>query len=161
MGPVLEENKFHHREKNQFGNGDETLVNEMLPANGQLLQQVRDWAALGERNRLAQDLHDNVAQVLGYLNVQLATTSTLLDNGNEILIHIHRQANELHISVEDSGRGFDLAEIDQTAQTGKSGLGLEIMGERAESIGGNVQIKSALGKGTKIDLWIPITLAIT
>lgn len=244
----LPESKAHH------GNDDKKLVREMLSPNGRLLQQVRDWAVLEERNRLAQDLHDNVAQVLGYLNVELATTRRLLTTGrvaeaetnldelrqivrecytdvreeifnlkakvssglgfvdtlhkyvakyrryyhldihlvldmdkfaleipmdvgsqiiriiqealinvrkhaqvSEVLIRIERQADRLYISVEDSGQGFDVAQTDVVGQNGKSGLGLEIMRERAERIGGRVRISSEPGQGTKIGLWIPIT----
>lgn len=76
---------------------------------------------------------------------------------NTAQIHIRCQSTKLCISVKDRGRGFDLAQTDKTDQ---SGLGLEIMRERAESIGGNLKIKSAPGKGTKISLWMPIMSGI-
>jgi signal transduction histidine kinase len=44
----------------------------------------KDLALLAEtreRNRLAQDLHDNVAQALGYLNLKMTVTNELLASG--------------------------------------------------------------------------------
>ncbi|MDX1488256.1 MAG: histidine kinase, partial [Acidiferrobacterales bacterium] len=37
-------------------------------------------AEMRERNRLAQELHDTVAQALGYLNLKMSTAQTLLDS---------------------------------------------------------------------------------
>jgi PAS domain S-box-containing protein len=44
-------------------------------------QRLALLAEMRERNRLAQELHDTVAQALGYLNLKLAMTNTLLDEG--------------------------------------------------------------------------------
>lgn len=74
----------------------------------------------------------------------------------EVFISIQRQANELYISIEDCGQGFDVAHIEQTSPNGKSSLGLEIMRERAESIGGHIRIESAPGEGTAVSFWIPL-----
>ena len=53
----------------------------------------------------------------------------------------------IRLSVEDDGRGFDPNfATHKEAQT----WGLKIMRERIESIGGNLQIKSELGKGTEV-----------
>jgi signal transduction histidine kinase len=43
-------------------------------------QAQRLLAEMAERNRLAQELHDTVAQTLGYLNLKISLTHSLLDS---------------------------------------------------------------------------------
>jgi two-component system sensor histidine kinase DegS len=57
-------------------------------------------------------------------------------------------------TVEDDGSGFDVDEIQSPAQQRK-GLGLTTIQERAEMLGGQVQIESRIGRGTKVRLEIP------
>jgi len=58
-------------------------------------------------------------------------------------------------SVEDDGSGFDVNEIQSPAQQRK-GLGLHTIQERAEMLGGEVQIESHIGRGTKVRMEIPV-----
>ena len=57
----------------------------------------------------------------------------------------------LTLSVEDDGRGFDLRELPESA-------GLEVAGmrERAERIGGVLEIMSRPGEGTRVRLKVPV-----
>lgn len=56
------------------------------------------------------------------------------------------------LSVEDDGVGFDPS----SPESSGSGMGLTSMRERAEGIGGRLEIESALGKGTKITVEVPL-----
>jgi len=56
--------------------------------NAQLYHQLRHLAALEERDRLAREMHDHLAQALGYINVRAAMTDELLSAGK------HEQALE-------------------------------------------------------------------
>lgn len=58
--------------------------------NAQLHHQFRHLAALEERDRLGREMHDHLAQALGYLNVKAAMTSDLLSGG-----HIERAQESL------------------------------------------------------------------
>lgn len=59
---------------------------------------------------------------------------------------------ELVLTVEDDGRGFQ----DTDRQPGGH-FGLLTMRERAESLGGNVEIHSEPGAGTRVTLRVPLT----
>lgn len=66
-------------------------------------------------------------------------------------VHIALEANGAGIvaRVKDDGQGFDLAEP-------REGWGLVGMRERANLIGGRVQVNSTPGGGTQIEIWIPL-----
>lgn len=49
--------------------------------NATLHQQVRVMAITEERQRIAREMHDSLAQVLGYVNTKVQATSVLLENG--------------------------------------------------------------------------------
>jgi two-component system sensor histidine kinase DegS len=73
-------------------------------------------------------------------------------NVNRAIIRLSRQGDQVSVSVEDQGRGFDLAH-----KMGISSFGLQIMQERVESVGGSVKVHSAPGQGTRIVSRYPIT----
>ena len=50
-------------------------------ANARLHEQVLDRAVLEERERIARELHDGLAQVLGYINTQTMAVKMLLESG--------------------------------------------------------------------------------
>jgi len=57
--------------------------------------------------------------------------------------------------IDDDGIGFD-PDRHPAKRRGKSGLGLLSMRERATYVGGALNVKSALGKGTTIRAQIPL-----
>jgi two-component system sensor histidine kinase DegS len=59
------------------------------------------------------------------------------------------------VVIEDNGSGFNVNEVLNAAQL--KGIGLSTMRERVAMLGGQVQIESAIGRGTKVTLEIPIS----
>ncbi len=84
--------------------------------------------------RVAQESLANIAKHSGARNVKIC-----LDHGE----------NEARLTITDDGRGFDPAHVE-----GK-GMGLRSMRERVEPLGGRLQIDSAAGKGTQINITMP------
>jgi two-component system nitrate/nitrite sensor histidine kinase NarX len=56
-------------------------------------------------------------------------------------------------SVRDNGKGFD---TEQVARKGDGHIGLNIMRERAQRIGGEVDVVSRPGGGTTVILSLPV-----
>lgn len=56
--------------------------------------------------------------------------------------------------IEDTGKGFDLERIN-VKYPNQGGLGLASIKERLQMLGGRIEIKSRLNKGTKIHFMIP------
>ncbi|MBI4300765.1 MAG: hypothetical protein HY677_06480 [Chloroflexi bacterium] len=59
------------------------------------------------------------------------------------------------VSVEDDGQGFDVQGFFELAN-GTQSLGLLGMRERAELLGGTCSVTSAPGRGTRIDVEVPV-----
>jgi signal transduction histidine kinase len=69
---------------------------------------------------------------------------------------IQHRDGRLLLTVADDGRGFDPA----TRTPGEfPRFGLPTMRERAESVGGRLDVESAPGRGTSIRLEVPIAEA--
>ena len=69
----------------------------------------------------------------------------------QVSVSLKGSAQELRLSVQDNGIGFDLTEARKTP-----GLGLSSMGERVRIIAGEFSIKSRPGEGTLITVRVPL-----
>jgi two-component system sensor histidine kinase DegS len=68
-------------------------------------------------------------------------------------VQIMQHSREIHLTVADSGKGFDIESVMQ----GK-GLGLISMRERVRLLHGTLAIKSRPMGGTAIDVRVPLLL---
>lgn len=71
-------------------------------------------------------------------------------------IKIEATTKKLYIVINDDGIGFDTENIYKNNDSINGGFGLIGMNERAELLGGSLQITSIKGKGTKVIMTIPI-----
>ncbi len=72
---------------------------------------------------------------------------------SEIILDLHQAGDNVVAKVTDNGIGFDRNGKAKNKVVG-TGFGLMNMKERAELVGGKMEIESALGKGTKINIEI-------
>jgi two-component system sensor histidine kinase UhpB len=70
--------------------------------------------------------------------------------GTQVTINLSLQSSHLHLVVVDNGKGFNKEEA-------KQGNGLSNMKDRATAITGALQYNTEPGKGTRIQLAVPIT----
>jgi signal transduction histidine kinase len=68
-----------------------------------------------------------------------------------VSVRLRGDATGLALTVSDDGVGFDVDEA-----WGK-GLGLISMGERLEAVGGTFEISSTPGKGTNVNVFVPLS----
>jgi signal transduction histidine kinase len=64
---------------------------------------------------------------------------------------LHEESGAIHLIVSDSGKGFDVAAVEQT-----EGLGLTSMRERVRLVSGTIAIESKPMVGTTIHVRVPI-----
>jgi signal transduction histidine kinase/DNA-binding NarL/FixJ family response regulator len=88
-------------------------ITQQKQAESQLLWQQRQLAAEQERKNIGRELHDNLAQVLGYINLQSKTILNLLEDGDTTnaasqvaqLINISQDANnDVRKFIQDSSQ---------------------------------------------------------
>ena len=85
--------------------------------------------------RALQELLGNAAR-----HSQATQVKVMLDMGED----------RVRVSVDDNGRGFDPDVIQQG-----SSLGLKLIRERAEMLGGTFEVDSSVGRGTRITFAVP------
>ena len=95
------------------------------------------------------DLKKNVKEAIFLIFQEAINNTTKYANSKHIRINIDlRGDNKLVITMQDDGIGFNIDEIKMS----KMGLGLSLMSERAESIGGTLKVDSVLSAGTCITM---------
>jgi two-component system, NarL family, sensor histidine kinase DegS len=82
---------------------------------------------------------------------ELVGNATRHSQGNLIKIQTDMGDSLIKLTVEDNGKGFDPDLINE-----RSSLGLKLIKERVELLGGSFEIDSSLGKGSRIFLTVPV-----
>ena len=72
-------------------------------------------------------------------------------------VSLQRHADSLLVAVEDDGSGIAPARVARTDGTG--GVGLVGIRERVSRLGGSVRLETAVGRGTRLTIAIPIPSA--
>jgi signal transduction histidine kinase len=96
----------------------------------------------------------------------LGNALRFVDNGGQICVRVKEERSELLLEVEDNGQGIspdDLPHVfDRYAQAGGyrarrggTGIGLALVREAARLHGGDVSVKSEIGKGTLFSVRLP------
>jgi len=76
-------------------------------------------------------------------------------HASRVCVRFYVKDSRLILAVSDNGRGFRPAVGDKP-----SGFGILGMGERAEALGGRVDISSTVGQGTTVTVSLPASTAI-
>jgi two-component system sensor histidine kinase DegS len=74
---------------------------------------------------------------------------------NHVQISLDVADQKASVSVEDDGTGFE-ADKAMAASRQRKTMGLSTMQERTQMLGGELKIDSAIGRGTRIDFWLPL-----
>ena len=125
-----------------------------------VMPAVPNWRN-GDANRLRQVL------------LNLLGNAVKFTQQGDIVLRVERGASiaELHISLTDTGVGigqsslphifepFRQADDAASRRFGGSGLGLSIVHQLVNAMGGHIQAQSELGQGTRFDVWLSLPLA--
>lgn len=94
-------------------------------------------------NGIAEDNLTRIAQ-------QAITNALQHSQASRIRVELKFNKNELKLRVTDNGKGFDASSV-------KDGFGLKSMGERAKELGGKFNLATKPGKGTQIEVQVPVS----
>ncbi|NNE76801.1 MAG: PAS domain-containing protein [Pricia sp.] len=97
---------------------------------------------------------DSLAETNIYRATQEAVNNAIkYAKANYILVTVNYSNNMLSVVIDDDGKGFDPAKLDEVPKnTSEGGMGLFFMKERIGYINGRLFINSAPGKGTRVTI---------
>lgn len=100
-----------------------------------------------------QDHLDENIQIVIFRVIQESINNTLKHaEASEILIHVLQNQNTIEASISDNGKGFKIKENISKYD----GMGLENIKSRIEFLKGNFSVISNEGKGTHVNVMIPL-----
>jgi PAS domain S-box-containing protein len=121
---------------------------------------IKSWCnEFAERQRVSIDFKSDVSSVLPleigrslFRVVQEALhNASKHSGGKQIDVCLVEHPSQVHLTVSDSGKGFDV----EAAMRGR-GLGLTSMRERVRLINGTISIRSESLRGTTINVCVPL-----
>jgi two-component system NarL family sensor kinase len=99
---------------------------------------------------LQQPLDANIESVL-YRVVQESVNNVIKHaQATRLDIQLHKDEQSITVTIEDNGKGFDLAKLNET-----EGIGLKSIKARVTFLNGKVDYDTAPGKGMVVAIYIP------
>lgn len=71
-------------------------------------------------------------------------------SANTVKVQLDLGDNLLKVTVDDDGKGFDPDHV-----TEKTGMGIKLIRDRVEMLGGSLDVDSVVGQGTRINFQVP------
>jgi PAS domain S-box-containing protein len=118
----------------------------------QLVNALQGRATLDVTLHLEGDEHEfseEVQTALFYITQEALNNIVKHAHADHVDVTLHARQHSVDLEIVDNGQGFDPAEVSATS------LGLNIMHERAQAIGAQLELDSAPGKGTQIRIRWP------
>ena len=130
----------------EHGDLPSALAHLVDEARGERRSPV-ELSVRGRRRRLTPEAEENVLRI-----VQEAIYNAERHAGaRRIAIALQYTAQSIQMRIEDDGRGFDPG-----SRRAREGFGLSTMKDRAERLGGRFRLRSEPGKGTSLEVWLPL-----
>ncbi|HXR86023.1 MAG TPA: PAS domain-containing protein [Stellaceae bacterium] len=136
------------------------LMRATVPTSIQLDSEIADVPSIrADASQIHQVITNLVSNAAGAMTNGMGTITVSLG-----LASVKKAPKEIRLSVADTGCGMDEATQQRifepfftTKAVGQgTGLGLSIVHGIVSSHGGRIEVKSAPGKGTRLDLYFPL-----
>jgi two-component system sensor histidine kinase DegS len=82
---------------------------------------------------------------------ELLGNISLHSQATNVIVQMDTSPMGLRVSIEDNGKGFDTDNVEE-----KSGMGLKVIRDRVQMLGGSMEIHSTIGQGSHILFQIPV-----
>ena len=127
----------------------------------QMIAEIKkEKAALAEREQKLRQLEDRLLTERAEINQVTQTVHQLQNQFDASVVRVRLEADAavLRLAVADNGAGFDIEAAGEGGGAG-NGFGLASMRQRAEKIGAQLSIRSALMDGTTVVVELPTVAA--
>jgi two-component system sensor histidine kinase DegS len=81
---------------------------------------------------------------------ELLTNAIRHSQATQVKVQVDMAENNVRVTVDDNGKGFDVETLDE-----KSNLGLKVIRDRVEMLGGYMEVDSVSGQGTRVTFQLP------
>lgn len=75
---------------------------------------------------------------------------------NNLSVQMNYENEQLRLFIEDDGKGFEPSKAPESPRKDNSGFGMSMMRERVYLLSGTIDVDSAIGKGCRISVIIPV-----
>jgi len=132
--------------------GFEAAVAEWLTEQ---VQEKHNIATEFEDDGKSKVLNNDIRVLLFRMVQELLINVVKHSQADKVKVSIRKVNSQVHVSIEDNGVGFNLAEVtSMLARTG--GFGLFSIRERLEHLGGHLEIESEPGHGCRVTITAPL-----
>jgi signal transduction histidine kinase len=106
---------------------------------------------------VADDLEMGKQGVIFFIVEEAVNNARKHAEAAHIWVRLHRKKDVLFLEIEDNGTGFDVERV-QSNYEQRGSLGMVNLHERTELVNGIIKIDSRPGRGTKVNVTIPVTM---
>lgn len=98
---------------------------------------------------------ESYVEVMVFRAIQeLLGNIALHSQATQVIVQMDSSTNGLRVSIEDNGKGFDVEKVQE-----KAGMGLKVIRDRVQMLGGTMEVHSTTGHGSHILFQIPASNA--
>ena len=134
----------------------ETGLVSSLRDSARILQELHGVAIVVDEAAFPEPTEETLRDLLFEGSRELITNAAKHAAASEIRVTLSRGKGDIRVQVRDNGEGFDVASIKAAARGRNHGFGLFNVRERAEYLGGRLDIQSTRGKGTAVTIIVPV-----
>jgi two-component system sensor histidine kinase DegS len=87
---------------------------------------------------------------------ELLANIAIHSQASQVIVQMDTSPNGLRVSIEDNGKGFEVDKVEE-----KGGMGLKVIRDRVQMLGGNFEMHSTIGNGSHILFQIPTGITTT
>ncbi|PTL56426.1 sensor histidine kinase [Paraconexibacter algicola] len=102
---------------------------------------------------VADDATGPTDEVVFAIARELMTNAVRHADARSVAVEVRRRQGGIALTVSDDGRGIDRRRARDAPLHGH--IGLASCAERAEALGGRLQLASAPGEGARVEVWLP------
>jgi signal transduction histidine kinase len=135
----------------------EGLVAALNQLSEKMLENHNQNVIIQAAPEAVEDLEVGKQGVIFFIIEEAVNNARKHANASHIWVRLARKGDLLYLEVEDDGAGFDLSAVEANYRQ-RSSLGMVNLRERAELVNGVLRIDTAIGRGTRIAVTVPMTV---
>jgi len=125
----------------------------LMPTLKRYIESFKDQPSMDVRLSITgtERRLESYLEVMVFRAIQELLTNALRHSqATQVKVQVDMSENNVRVIVDDNGKGFDVETLDE-----KSNLGLKVIRDRVEMLGGYLEVDSVSGQGTRVTFQLP------